>query len=71
MAFHERSIQIAKHSSDMVLTYTPEERAVVFWHELTHAILEDMGPHRLYLNEKFVDAFSKRLAAAIKNATFK
>lgn len=41
-----------------------------FWHELTHAILEDMGEHKLNNNEQFVEAFSKRLYQAIKTARF-
>ena len=39
-----------------------------FWHEVTHAILEDMGhPWR---NEAFVKAFSKRLTEVIRTAKF-
>ena len=41
-----------------------------FWHELTHAILHDMGEHKLNSNERFVVEFSKRLAQAIKSARF-
>jgi broad-specificity NMP kinase len=41
-----------------------------FWHEVTHAILYDMGEDKLNNNEKFVIEFSKRLAQAIKSARF-
>lgn len=41
-----------------------------FWHELTHAILHDMGEHKLNSNERFVVEFSKRLSQAIKSARF-
>lgn len=41
-----------------------------FWHEVTHAILHDMGDPR-WRDEKFVTAFSQRLADAIKSARFK
>jgi hypothetical protein len=41
-----------------------------FWHELTHAILEGMGEHRLNNNEPFVEEFSSRLYRAIKSARF-
>jgi hypothetical protein len=41
----------------------------VFWHELTHAILHDMGV-ACWNDEKFVIAFSKRLDQAIKTARF-
>lgn len=39
------------------------------WHELTHAILYDMGNYNCY-NEKFVTDFSKRLSKAIDSAEF-
>ncbi len=42
-------------------------RYYTFWHELTHAILYDMGRADLN-NEKFVTAFSKRLHQAITSA---
>ena len=41
-----------------------------FWHEITHAILHDMGEDKLNANEKFVVEFSKRLSKAIKSARF-
>lgn len=48
----------------------PEKELVnTFWHELTHAILEDMGS-RLEADEKFVDAFSTRLSNAVRSARF-
>jgi hypothetical protein len=40
----------------------------VFWHEVTHAILHDMGAN--WKDEKFVIAFSKRLNQAIQTARF-
>ena len=42
-----------------------------FWHELTHAILESMGEHKLNNDEAFVEEFSKRLYQAIRSAKFK
>ncbi len=48
----------------------PDAIAETFWHELTHAILHDMGS-TLWRDEKFVTEFSKRLAKAIKTAEFK
>jgi predicted heme/steroid binding protein len=38
-----------------------------FWHELTHAILYDMG-HDLSSNERFVSAFANRLCDAVNSA---
>ena len=44
--------------------------AETFWHEVTHAILRDMGSP-LWTNEQFVTAFSKRLTQVIYTARFK
>jgi hypothetical protein len=67
--FQEKRIQIARNSSDMARRYTPAEQEETFWHELTHAILEDMN-HPLYDNEPFVERFSKRLSRAVRTAKF-
>lgn len=48
---------------------TPRQRGETFWHEMTHAILEDMGSS-LERNERFVTAFSSRLNSAIHSARF-
>lgn len=40
-----------------------------FWHELTHAILHDMGSKLAY-DETFVTRFSNRLDKAIRTARF-
>lgn len=69
VTFPERLIQIARNSSDMQRRYSEVEREEVSWHELTHAILEDMN-HMLYNNEPFVERFSKRLSRAIRTARF-
>ena len=69
VAFQERHIQIANNSSDISRRYTTAEKEDTFWHELTHAILEDMN-HKLYNNEPFVERFSKRLSRAIRAARF-
>jgi hypothetical protein len=41
-----------------------------FWHELIHAILEDMERHTLNSDEKFVKGFAQRLQQAIKSSRF-
>ena len=38
-----------------------------FWHEVTHAILFDMG-NPLYCDEAFVNAFSNKLTQVIETA---
>ena len=40
-----------------------------FWHELTHAILHEMG-HELSRNEKFVTEFADKLSGAVDSARF-
>lgn len=40
-----------------------------FWHELTHAVLYEMG-NPLWSDEKFVTEFSKNLSEAIDSARF-
>jgi Zn-dependent peptidase ImmA (M78 family) len=47
----------------------PAEIRDTLWHEVTHAILKDMG-HKLHANEAFVTAFSNRLTKAIDSARF-
>jgi len=46
-----------------------KELPVTFWHEVTHAILHHMK-HELWEDDRFVEAFAKRLANVIKTAEF-
>ncbi len=62
-------ITVATHSTMTHKRYKPEQVSDTFWHELTHAILKDMGS-RLESNEKFVCDFSSRLNNAILTARF-
>jgi hypothetical protein len=57
--YNTRTIELARKTKDET-----------FWHELTHAILHDLGEHRLNARESFVEEFSARLAAAVKTARF-
>jgi len=50
--------------------YTQAMMSETFWHELTHAILNDMGEDTLNKNEKFVTGFANRLTKAIRSARF-
>jgi hypothetical protein len=63
-------IMVAKGNLKRTYKFTPSERANTFWHELTHAILHDMGEAKLNGDEKFVSAFADRLDQAIKTARF-
>lgn len=64
------AIQIATKSNVTGQPYEEEEVLNTFWHELTHAILHDMG-NSLYKNEEFVTQFANRLTDAITSAKFK
>jgi len=64
--FDENRIEIAKFDNHGN-TFEQEEIDDTFWHELTHAILYDMG-HDLCANERFVTAFANRLCDAVNSA---
>ena len=63
-------IQVAKKCNVTNKKFTNDEISDTFWHELTHAILYDMG-HRLHKDEQFVTRFANRLSKAINTAKFK
>ena len=58
-----------------VSTKTPQrvvpkaEQAVVFWHEVVHAILHDIKP-KLNKDERFVEEFAERLQQVTTSARF-
>ena len=62
-------MQVATHSNISGVRFKKEDVYDTFWHELTHAILKDMGS-KLEADEKFVTAFSERLTQAIISARF-
>jgi len=65
--FQAARIEIGKKSKTTGVAYRREEINETFWHELTHAILNDMGSG-LDRDEDFVTAFSSRLAQAVSTA---
>jgi hypothetical protein len=65
-----KCITIGQRSNVTGRVYKPEAIADTFWHELTHAILEDMGMDTLNKNERFVTGFANRLTKAIQTARF-
>jgi len=65
-----RVINVASHSSRTGKRFTPAQQENTFWHELTHAILNDMGSP-LCTDERFVTLFADRLTKAIRTARFK
>jgi hypothetical protein len=63
----KRVVTIATTSNLTGRSFKTEEVSDTFWHEVTHAILQDMG-HRLWNNEKFVTRFANRLNEVINTA---
>jgi hypothetical protein len=62
VSFGNKHIQVSTN-------YPAAEVRNTFWHEITHAILDDMGSE-LTNNERFVTAFANRLSDAIDSAKF-
>ena len=67
--YFERFSELAKRTHHGV-PFRLSALEETFWHELTHAILHDMGEHQLNNRESFVEEFSRRLSAAIRTARF-
>ena len=68
ISYRSQTIEIARRPvNPKAAAYRDTERCTTFWHEVTHAILYDMG-HRLWSNEDFVTQFSTRLSKAIRTA---
>jgi hypothetical protein len=67
--YRNGAIEVATKSNVTSQKYSTDEISDTFWHELTHAILYDMGSG-LYKNEKFVTRFANRLSKAINTAKF-
>jgi hypothetical protein len=67
ISYSDKRIEIATHSGYNCRSFKQEEIADTFWHEVTHAILRDMG-HKLWNNESFVSKFSNRLTQVIETA---
>ena len=67
--YDTRRIEVARRTQHGV-PFKLSALEETFWHELTHAILHDMGEHQLNNREKFVEDFSARLAKAIASARF-
>ena len=67
--YTDRTIELGKrthHGVPFKLSALHE----TFWHELTHAILDNMNRTELNNDENFVEEFSTRLAKAIQSARF-
>jgi hypothetical protein len=69
ISYEAQVINLGTHSRVTGMRYKKEDVLDTFWHEVTHAILEDMG-HKLEADEKFVTAFANRLTKVITKAEF-
>jgi hypothetical protein len=63
-------IEIGRNSNVTGKRFSDTQVANAFWHEVTHAILNDMGRDTLNRDERFVTEFANRLTKAIKTAKF-
>lgn len=68
--YDNKKIELGQFSNVTGKKFADDKVQENFWHEVTHAILYDMGEHKLNANENFVVEFSKRLSKAIKSARF-
>ena len=68
--YPEQKIKIGLTSTRTGTKFKMEHVQDTFWHEVVHAILEDMGRNALNRDEKFVTGFANRLTKAINTAKF-
>ena len=66
-----RRIEIGRMNNVTGKKFSDTQVLDSFWHEVTHAILEEMGRHTLNHDEKFVTEFANRLTKVIQTAEFK
>ena len=65
-----RRIELGRNSNVSCKKFSDTQVTDAFWHEVTHAILNDMGRDTLNRDERFVNAFAARLTQVIKTAKF-
>lgn len=68
--YGNKCINIATHSNKSRTPFAAPDFNETFWHELTHAVLFEMGSS-LYKDELFVTRFAMHLSRAIDSAEFK
>jgi hypothetical protein len=68
--YPEQKIKIGLSSAQTGKKFAPTDVNDTFWHELVHAILDDMGYDTLNRSERFVTGFARRLNKAIETARF-
>jgi hypothetical protein len=68
--YDTKDITIASRSSRKPhRKFSKKEISDTFWHEITHAILQDMNS-KLHASESFVTRFANRLTTVISTAKF-
>lgn len=67
--YQDKEIEVATHSSRTGRKFSASQAQDTFWHEVTHAILYEMG-HKYYKDERFVTHFAHYLNRAIRTARF-
>lgn len=67
--YGNKCIIVATHSNKSCMPFAAHDIHDTFWHELTHAVLYEMGSH-LYKDEQFVTKFAQTLMGAINTAEF-
>jgi hypothetical protein len=68
--YPEQKIRIGLANTQTGQKFKQADVNDTFWHELVHAILDDMGYDTLNRNERFVTSFASRLSKAIETAKF-
>ena len=63
---HRGEIHMSRRGNHFA--FTQAERHETLWHEVTHAILHEMGRHKLNNDEEFVTEFAQLLSKAIRTA---
>jgi hypothetical protein len=69
--YDQQRIELGKTSNVTGRRFAPVTMQENFWHEIVHAILDDMGRDNLNRDEKFVQDFAERLTQVINSARFK
>ena len=69
VSYDDKLITVGTRSWYSNKRFKQETVTDTFWHEVTHAILQDMG-HKLEADEKFVTSFANRLTKVITKAEF-
>lgn len=70
VSYPAQTIKLGLRSNVTHKKFAPAQVQETFWHEVTHAILHEMGRDTLNRDEKFVTEFAHRLTKAINSARF-